>query len=257
MGDFISNQPVPTVKGPRNYVQLSDGSEDLTFNSDVYVTNNNVINGHIGGSGTAPQMTYFTASDTIASTPAASANVSSGQVEFSQTNGFRRLSSTYANSWEDGHMGDANQIVFTPSDFVVGSINTRSLQAQSSQPDPGDRVSRWYGVTSGDGVICAQKVVPKGFVIGGSSYVTVFTPAASQTGTTIYVSGQAVDISSTAILDLLLSSTTFSTNLPTLLNGGGNVTGDGKNIVTLYWAAGGALTTANSPSGAVITMQRV
>lgn len=40
----ISNQSVPEVKGPRNYVQLSDGSDDLAFNENIYITSNNVIN---------------------------------------------------------------------------------------------------------------------------------------------------------------------------------------------------------------------
>jgi hypothetical protein len=40
----ISNQSVPEVKGPRNYVQLSDGSDDLAFNENIYITSDNVIN---------------------------------------------------------------------------------------------------------------------------------------------------------------------------------------------------------------------
>ena len=90
--------------------------------------------------------------------------------------GIRRLSATTANSWEDGHLGNPTQLVFTPTDFTIGSANTRPLQTQSSQPDPGQRNSRWYGTTSNDGILVAQKVVPKGFVIDAEDTVIIFTP---------------------------------------------------------------------------------
>ena len=173
--------------------------------------------------------------------------------------GIMRCSASGQCHWEDGHLGNPAQLVFTPSDFTVGSANTRALQTQSSQPDPATRNSRWYGTTSSDGIIVAQKVVPKGFVIDNESTVIIYTPAGGMVNTTCYVTGQAVDIGGTTDLVLLLSSVAlFNTNTITALGGGGQLIGDGLNIVTLYWqtAFGAPLTTANSPSGAIITMRR-
>ena len=174
--------------------------------------------------------------------------------------GIMRCSSSSNCDWEDGHLGNSRQLVFTPSDFTVGSTSTRALGTQSSQPNPGAIRSTWYGTTSSDGVIVAQKVVPKGFVIDAEDTVTVYTPAASVVNTTCYVSGQAVNIGGTTILVNLLSApATFTTNFATPLSGGGQLIGDGLNIVTLYWQTtlGVPLTTANSPSGAIITMKRI
>ena len=173
--------------------------------------------------------------------------------------GIRRVSGTTANSWEDGFMGNSAAIVFTPSDFVVGDSSTRCNQTQSSQPDPAQtRTSRWYGVTSTTGVIVAQKIIPKGFAISDSSRVIIYTPAGNQAGTTCYVSGQSIAIGGAVALNNHLSSALlFTTNLSTPLTGGGTSTGDGRTMVTLYWDAGVQLTTANSPAGAEITIQRV
>jgi hypothetical protein len=67
----VGNLKVPKVKGRRNYIQLSDGSDDLMINENLYATSNGSISGHISGSGTATEMAYFTGPETIASTPAA------------------------------------------------------------------------------------------------------------------------------------------------------------------------------------------
>jgi hypothetical protein len=168
MGDFIGNQPVPTVKGPRNYIQLSDGSTDLTFNLNVFVNSSGLIGNHITGDGTPTQLAFFDGSSSIASTPGASANVSSEQVEFSQTKGLRRLSSTFANSWEDGHLGNSSNIFFTPSDFTnynfststpanfsIGKRNTVNLFG-------GTMTAVGAGVTSN---VIAIKILPKGFAV--------------------------------------------------------------------------------------------
>ena len=71
MGDYIGNHNIPAVKGRRNYIQLSDGRDDLMVNENLYATSNGSISGHISGSGTATEMAYFTGPETIASTPAA------------------------------------------------------------------------------------------------------------------------------------------------------------------------------------------
>ena len=171
--------------------------------------------------------------------------------------GLIRASSTAGADWEDGHLGNSAELIFTPTDFVVGSSSTRSAQVQSSQLDPNIALSRWYGLTSGDGVVVAQKVIPKGFIIDGRETVIIYTPGTiGITNSTCYVSGQAVNISSTTILINLLSSTTFSTNSSTPLSGGGTLIGDGYNIITLYWDRRSAITT-NAPSGAKITMRRI
>ena len=178
--------------------------------------------------------------------------------------GIQRLSAVAANSWEDGHMGNSEQIVFTPADMVIGNGNQRGLQVQSSQPAPPLASSRWYGATCIDGIIVCQKVIPKGFSITpGNETITIYTPAGPLTNTTCYISAQAADIASTTLLTNLSShragtATALSTNATTILNGTAvTVLGDGLNILTIYWEAGSALTTSNSPSAIVITMSRV
>ena len=174
--------------------------------------------------------------------------------------GIRRMSAATGNVWEDGHLGNSEALIFTPTDMVVGSASIQPLQARSSQPDPNPIVvpaSRWYGTTSTDGVICCQKVVPKGFAIGSANTITIYTPAAIALGTTCYVSSQVSnDTLASAPLNLL-SSTTFTTNSATPLSGGGEAVGDGRTIITVYWDFGTALTTTNSTSGIKITMTRV
>ena len=124
--------------------------------------------------------------------------------------------------------------------------------------------SRWYGATCIDGIIVCQKVIPKGFSITpGNETITIYTPAGPLTNTTCYISAQAADIASTTLLTNLSShragtATALSTNATTILNGTAvTVLGDGLNILTIYWEAGSALTTSNSPSAIVITMSRV
>jgi len=71
MGDYVGNLKVPKVKGRRNFIQLSDGSDDLMVNENLYATSNGSISGHISGSGTATEMAYFNGPESITSTPAA------------------------------------------------------------------------------------------------------------------------------------------------------------------------------------------
>ena len=171
--------------------------------------------------------------------------------------GIRRISVNTSNSWEDGHLGNSNALVFTPSDFTAGD-SVSNVSVASSQPDPVVRHSRWYGTTTTTGILVAQKIVPKGFIIDGlGSIIHLYTPSGTISGTTCYVSGQGVGIGSTNILDKLLSSAIFSTNSDVTLNGGGNIIGDGLKMVTIYWDAGTALTTGNGLAGALITMKRV
>jgi len=216
MGDFIGNQPVPTVKGPRNYIQLSDGFNDLTFNSNVFVNSNNIINGHIGGSGVPTQLAFFDGSSSIASTPGASANV---QVEFSQTKGLRRLSSTFTNSWEDGHLGNSSNIFFTPSDFT--NINNSGT---SRTPVPDGNASTWgiapatqgsYGGVMGTvapaagSSIIAIKIIPKGFKI------PVITDGAS-----VYVSNAAPSVGRVVFYYFDMELNSGRTRLTTFVGGG-------------------------------------
>ena len=139
--------------------------------------------------------------------------------------GIQRLSAVAANSWEDGHMGNSSQIVFTPTDMVIGNGNLRGLQVQSSQPDPQLASSRWYGATCENGIIVCQKVIPKGFSITpGNETITIYTPAGLVANTTCYISAQAADIASTTLLTNLSShvagsGTALSTNATTILNG--------------------------------------
>ena len=170
--------------------------------------------------------------------------------------GIRRISANTSNSWEDGHLGNSNALVFTPSDFTAGD-SVSNVSIASSQPDPVARNSRWYGTTTTTGILVAQKIVPKGFIIDGTSIIHLYTPSGTILNTTCYVSGQGVSIGSINILDKLLSTTTFSTNSDVTLNGRGNIIGDGLKMVTIYWDAGTALTTGNGLAGALITMKRI
>jgi hypothetical protein len=170
----------------------------------------------------------------------------------------RHTANASAADWEDGHMGNPSELIFTPTDFVVGSSGTRALQVQSTQPDPSAVSSLWYGLTSADGSLCAQKVVPNGFVIDASSTITVYTPGLSWTGATCYVSAQAVDIGvGIPLINLLSANGTFFTNLPWSL-GPDSVYGDGHNIITIYLGRGIPIGPGTgNPSGAIITMRRV
>ena len=172
--------------------------------------------------------------------------------------GIQRLSAVAANSWEDGHMGNSSQIVFTPSDFYNGSTTiTRAPAIESSQGNPAVRNSKWYGVIDGDGIICAQKIVPKGFAITPDSTIIVHTGGGiTISNTTLFVSGQRLN-QGTAILLNLFNSTTYATNAAAVLGNADTITGDGLNIVTIYFDARVPLTNANSVSGAIITMSRV
>jgi len=313
MGDSIGNQPAPTVKGPRNYIQLSDGSDDLAFNSKIYVTDNNVINGHSSGSGTATQVAFFDGASSIVSTPAATvgtgganeqillgngsesvcalgfqnstntgiyrvaddqigvavngaltANVAAGGLTIGEVGrvggSLKRLSAIYANSWEDGHLGNSTQLVFTPSDFYNGSqTSSQAPSVESSQPNPAARNSKWYGVVDANGIICAQKIIPKGFAIDEESAIIVYTGGGVNIrNTTVYVSGQRVSQGAIALTTLnILSVDDYTTNALVQANGRGTITGDGMTMVTIYFEAGVALTTTNSVSGALITMKRV
>ncbi|MDC0230931.1 hypothetical protein OAK19_03110 [Aureispira] len=86
-----------------------------------------------------------------------------------QTNnicGIRRLSNNSRNSWEDGHMGNSLQLVFTGSDFT--NFNTRIGATTPFAISTGGRA---FGIVSsiaappqGDEFI-AVKMIPKGFKI--------------------------------------------------------------------------------------------
>ena len=111
--------------------------------------------------------------------------------------GIRRLSAISANSWEDGHLGNSKALIFTPSDMVIGSASARAIQTQSLQPDPARPGAAYYGTTTitGDGTICCQKVIPKGFQIGrypggGASTIRIYTPNGQLNSGTCYVSAQ-------------------------------------------------------------------
>jgi len=167
--------------------------------------------------------------------------------------GIRRISVNTSNSWEDGHLGNSNAIVFTPSDFISGD-GVSNVSVQSSLAG-----RRWYGTTTTTGILVAQKIVPKGFIIDRTSNIHLYTPNASLVSTNCYVTGQGVGIGSTDVPDNLLSinDSSFSTNQDVVLNGGGSIIGDGLKMVTIYWDAGTALAVGSSLAGALITMERV
>jgi len=181
----------------------------------------------------------------------------------------RRMSITPNNSWEDGHLGNSASLIFTPSDFTAYGpydfAGQGASRINSSNPDPGaGRFAGYYGTVSTTAEIVAQKVVPKGFSIDGSNTITIWTPGGSTINTTCYVSGQAWNQASATGLINLLSSTTFATNTPVTLVGGGTVpaltplVGDGNKIVTIYWRGFAPLRAGiNAPSGASITMNRI
>lgn len=157
------------------------------------------------------------------------------------------------------YVANDRNLIFTPADFR-NNTPQRGTQIASSQGDPGAPNSRWYGTCNGDGIIVAQKVIPRGFqIVRNRSTITIYTPALGPLASTCYVSAQALDIPGTQNLINLLSNTSFPVNSAELLNGdsvSGGVPGSGDrfNIVTIYWDAGAPLTTSNSPSGAIITL---
>ena len=109
--------------------------------------------------------------------------------------GIRRLSDNVDDSWEDGHLGNSAELIFTPADFkTIGPPGNPFNGVNSSQEDPGARNSRFYGTITihPSTILVAQKIIPKGFLIfarGPSpDRITIQTPAASITGSTCYVS---------------------------------------------------------------------
>ena len=185
--------------------------------------------------------------------------------------GIRRLSAISANSWEDGHLGNSKALIFTPSDMVIGSASARAIQTQSLQPDPARPGAAYYGTTTitGDGTICCQKVIPKGFQIGrypggGASTIRIYTPNGQLNSGTCYVSAQKVDTLAVTPLLNLLSSTTFATTDPAApaaaaLLGPDVAVGDGNTILTIYWqnTASAPIDTSTSISSIEVTMERV
>ena len=171
----------------------------------------------------------------------------------------RATASASAIDWEDGHLGNSEYLIFTPSDFLPWDANS-SITIQSLVPDPSS-VGRWYGVVCGpSGAIVAQKLVPCGFKIEGSAapgHFEIHTCFGSLNNRPCYVSGQAININHTTNITNLYSSNTFSTNSSTTLNGGGTLYGDGNNMVTIYWDPGVPLTPALSCTGARISMERI
>jgi len=247
MGDFIGNQPVPTVKGPRNYVQLSDGSTDLTFNSNVFVNSSGLIGNHITGDGTPTQLAFFDGSSSIASTPGASANVSSEQVEFSQTKGLRRLSSTFANSWEDGHLGNANFLIFTPSDFSNFTFRFYIPEIFGVAPGPpagGSDTGQYGGVmenaasSSDESVVTAMKLLPKGFRVpttngDGRVWINNTSPGAGDFSVNIMQmdivdAGSGIASTPTTLLAASVSLTNAETSFTTNSN---SSTGNGSVVI--------------------------
>ena len=241
-------------------------TNSITVASNVNCSNLLVTNGSVG----APSISFRNDSDlgiyrldaNQLGFSTARSNVSAGGLTVGVVGtvggSLKRLSATYANSWEDGHLGNSTQLVFTPSDFYNGSTTaTRAPAIESSQGDPRAGSSRWYGVIDGDGIICAQKIIPKGFQINRDSAIIVYTGGGVNiASTTLYVSGQRVD-QGTAVLTNILSTTSYTTNALVQANGLGVITGDGMTMVTIYFDARVPLTTTNSVSGALITMIRV
>ena len=105
----------------------------------------------------------------------------------------------------------------------------------------------------------ATKLVPKGFVINSSSVASVKTPNQSQTGCTLVIQGQAWD-TGTFSPSPLISTTSYTSNNTVTLNAGPTITGDGSNVVCLYFLSnalsGQLVHGTNAVSGARITLFR-
>ena len=94
--------------------------------------------------------------------------------------GIRRLSNPATNSWEDGHMGNSAQLVFTGSDFT--DFNTRAINPVPFAVSKA-RIQGGYGLVAGavaaggpGDEFIAVKVIPKGFQISNAE-VTVAAAA--------------------------------------------------------------------------------
>jgi len=174
--------------------------------------------------------------------------------------GIVRASLVTANSWEDGFMGNANSINFTPTDFHASdpliSVTIENQFGAGSTP------SGIYGVTTtaiGDTFagITAMKIIPKGFQISATNKVTVYTASGARANTTIRVSAQKVNFTTLPGIIIYVNAA-YTTNTPQSLTGIPTYIGDGDSMIVIHfenkqlsWAIGNAVT------GATITMERV
>ena len=179
--------------------------------------------------------------------------------------GIRRLSSTAVNSWEDGHMGNSELLVFTPGDFQVEGptgAGTYSIDCGDETRGP-TRNLPFLGITSASQPLVATKLIPKGFIISAEDRALI------RTGT----AGSAVNINNT---DLFIYSQTFGTggaagagttifqaigSYNTNNNAsftGSSLAGDGLTYVIICWIPNAQLTIASSGLiGASISMTRI
>ena len=139
--------------------------------------------------------------------------------------GIRRLSDVPNNSWEDGHMGNSDYILFTATDFLVCQFGRANVQHELSGANARGATVVVNLNQAGD--IIASKVIPKGFRI----------PRGDDFKCKIY---------SDRAPSLLPSPVPFSCSIEVFVQSISSVTG-ATNISTISIAAGGP-----SPLGWVI-----
>ena len=187
----------------------------------------------------------------------------------------KRQSTLDSNSWEDGHMGNSSQLIFTATDFIcanptpgaaVGALTSGFVNICNNSLGWAEMPGGRFGTpslctaTAAD-VVVATKLIPKGFQIKDTDRITIHGLTPSLVATLLAVACRNVN-NPAGVLGNTAQIATYTLNSPALLTnitglGGTTPIGDGTSMIIIYLDPGVQLTTANGITGATITMSRV
>jgi len=193
--------------------------------------------------------------------------------------GIQRLCNDSANSWQDGHMGNSTQLVFTPSDFMIANPTHGTPRAPQGALTSafinlvGNAVN-WVqtsGARYGEPTICtanaadclvATKLIPKGFLIKPEFQISIFG-ITNTPGFEISVAYRRIEnITPPAIPGNVFVDAAYTLNTAVPLTnlggpGGTDVVGDGTGFLILYIQPPQQLvSTDGGIRGAIIQMSR-
>lgn len=189
--------------------------------------------------------------------------------------GIQRLCNDSANSWQDGHMGNSTQLVFTPIDFMVanptmsraaGALTTSYINLVGSglgwNVSPGGRYGEpVIGTATANDAIVAIKLIPKGFIIKDEFRMIILS--------NVNLAGNIISVAYRRVEDLtgitspgnVFVDNAYTFNTQVNLTGitgpsGGSVVGDGLGFLIIYIQPSQQLDSANGIRGAIVGMAR-
>lgn len=113
--------------------------------------------------------------------------------------GIRRVCSDISYSWEDGHLGNSEELIFTPADFQRYGSSPGNYYMDSGPLNMEEPFNPILGVTDiSDISLVAMKLIPKGFEINSSKHQAVInigkngggTPATPSNVSNLYIYSQ-------------------------------------------------------------------